>query len=336
MGLDPPATTTTTTAAPELRIRRYFRQGTLRNAERTLPKMDPIINTEMVQSKVASNTDCFSRLPLELRLMVACLLPTSDMLHLTLASRAMAPIFRIESFWKSRFELSMERGYLRFLRRENFTKWMMAYHCSKRPARSNEPRRRMTDQWIRYEWARDQYFISPDLAPSTTSTDRSTSLDWKIVKDVNYQATGMNQRWIIHSAKPIRSRESRTQTITVDTSADMLGLAVFVYSEGIWTTITGFELIYGPGKPNVKFGYQLPERQVTIDLKGKSLRGFEVKAGTGCIRAIRPIILHTPEAAYQWIGNPRSHRCWSFRLVVGGRVAALTGEFSVSQRADHC
>ncbi|KAJ6031768.1 hypothetical protein N7540_002500 [Penicillium herquei] len=292
MGLDPPDTTP---AEPKSRMPKYFRRDVLRSAEKTLPKMDPIINSQTGQ-RMVPNTDCFFRLPLELRLWIACLLPTSDMLHLRLASLAMAPIFHIESFWKSRFEFSMERGYLHFLMREDFTKWMVAYRCSKRPTQVNERRCQIGfqvgRQWIRYEQVLERYFMSQHLGPSTTSPARLTSLDWQTVIDANHGATGANQRWRIVSKKP-RIGESQT----VDLSEDILGLAVFVHSEGRSTIITGFELIYGSGKPNVIFGYRLPERQVTIDLN-----------------------------AYQWIGDP-IQKCWSFRLAGSGSLTALTREF---------
>ncbi|KAJ5704160.1 hypothetical protein N7493_011298 [Penicillium malachiteum] len=325
MGIDSPA------PAPlslESRINKYFCRGAIRTAENTFPQLDPIINTQAVQSRVVSNTDFFSRLPSELCLDLACMLPTKDMLNLRFASRAMAPIFHMQSFWRSRFELTMERGYLNFLTRHGFTKWMLVYHCSKRIPRSNERRSEIMEQWTRYQLARERYFMSPNLAPSTTSADRVESLDWQIVKDVNYRTLAMNQRWKVVINKPVPWPTPSVQIVTVDTSEDMLGLAVFAHSKGSWSEITGFELIYGADKPNVILGHRLPERQVIIDLGGRSLRGFEVRAASGCIRAVRPVIHDTPEEAYQWIGNPNYYQCRSFRIVTTGRVAALTGEFS--------
>ncbi|KAJ5614721.1 hypothetical protein N7528_008375 [Penicillium herquei] len=318
------------------RIERYFPQGALRDAMNAFPRTDPILDTQAVQGRLVSNTDCFSRLPPELRQMVACHLPTRDMLHLRLASRAMAPVFHERTFWKSRFKLHEERGYMNCFARNDFPhSWMMVYHCSKRPARGNEPRCLITEQWARYEIARERYFLSPDLGPSTTSTDRVQALHWQIVMDASYQTNGINQRWKIVRNRPNNWPVSRTETVTVDTSEDILGIAVFAHSWGSWSEITGFELIYGTDRPNVILGHRLQDMKVIINLSGKTLRGFEVKAGAGCIRAIRPIILGTPEEAYQWIGNPNYTPARSFRIVTAGRVEALTGEFAVSQRTDH-
>ncbi|KAJ5711990.1 hypothetical protein N7488_006146 [Penicillium malachiteum] len=322
-------------SSEESRMERYFTRVALRDAKNTFPGIDPIINTQTVQGRVVSNTDCFSYLPPELRLMVACRLPTKDMLHLRLASRAMAPVFHMPVFWKSRFELHKERGYMNCFARNGFPHWMFVYHCSKRPARGIEPRCLIMEQWVRYEIARERYFMIPYLGPSTTSADRVQALRWQIVTDVNYQTTGINQRWMIVKNRPNDWPVSRTQTVTVDTSEDILGIAVFAHSWGSWSEITGFELIYGTDKPNVFLGHRLQDMKVIINLSGKTLRGFEVKAGAGCIRAIRPIILGTPEEAYQWIGNPNYNQARSFRIVTAGRVAALTGEFAVSQRTDH-
>ncbi|GLA75084.1 hypothetical protein AtubIFM55763_006346 [Aspergillus tubingensis] len=65
-----------------------------------------------VMSSAPFVADIFQRLPLELIEMIAVLLPTRDVLHLRQVSRGVAPIFSSPVFWKTRFDLNAERGFL--------------------------------------------------------------------------------------------------------------------------------------------------------------------------------------------------------------------------------
>ncbi|XRM46568.1 hypothetical protein ABZX51_009597 [Aspergillus tubingensis] len=65
-----------------------------------------------VMSSAQFVADIFQRLPLELIEMIAVLLPTRDVLHLRQVSRGVAPIFSSLAFWKTRFDLNAERGFL--------------------------------------------------------------------------------------------------------------------------------------------------------------------------------------------------------------------------------
>ncbi|RAH64503.1 uncharacterized protein BO66DRAFT_463998, partial [Aspergillus aculeatinus CBS 121060] len=56
--------------------------------------------------------DGFQCLPLEIIEAIAILLPTRDVLHLRCASRGFVGIFSSRAFWKTRFEINGERGFL--------------------------------------------------------------------------------------------------------------------------------------------------------------------------------------------------------------------------------
>ncbi|RAL16192.1 F-box domain protein [Aspergillus homomorphus CBS 101889] len=56
--------------------------------------------------------DALRRLPFELIETIAALLPTRDVLNLRHASRGVTPIFASTPFWKTRFYLNGERGFL--------------------------------------------------------------------------------------------------------------------------------------------------------------------------------------------------------------------------------
>lgn len=59
--------------------------------------------------------DCFGRLPIEIRLEIAAYLSTADFLGLRLVSRAMVPVFSLQSFWRTRFRVNGDRGFLNCL-----------------------------------------------------------------------------------------------------------------------------------------------------------------------------------------------------------------------------
>jgi hypothetical protein len=63
-------------------------------------------------SNVSIGADCFSLLAMEIRLGIADYLSTVDFLRLRSASRAMAPVFELQSFWKTRFRINSDRGFL--------------------------------------------------------------------------------------------------------------------------------------------------------------------------------------------------------------------------------
>ncbi|KAL4881781.1 hypothetical protein BJY04DRAFT_54009 [Aspergillus karnatakaensis] len=78
-----------------------------------------------------TETDPFQRLPLELCVMIAVLLSTSDFLGLRYASRAMADIFHDDHFWKSRFQSGGERAFLGYLTQSSQVgNWQQLYRAS--------------------------------------------------------------------------------------------------------------------------------------------------------------------------------------------------------------
>ncbi|KAL7651701.1 hypothetical protein M752DRAFT_267092 [Aspergillus phoenicis ATCC 13157] len=81
--------------------------------------------------------DNFERLPLEIIEMIAVLLPTRDVLHLRQVSRGAAPIFGSMAFWKTRFDLNAEHGFLWPIVRDLIDTekghgfdWRLLYHCT--------------------------------------------------------------------------------------------------------------------------------------------------------------------------------------------------------------
>ncbi|KAI9370819.1 hypothetical protein BJX61DRAFT_544275 [Aspergillus egyptiacus] len=104
--------------------------------------------------KASRASDCFERLPLEIREQIASLLPTSDFLNLRLVSPSIALVFHDNLFWKLRFSKDGERGYLHYLLKsstENPVDWCVLYHATSKNKKDLDIRVRVweVNQWIK-------------------------------------------------------------------------------------------------------------------------------------------------------------------------------------------
>lgn len=81
------------------------------------------------------NEHQFERIPLEIRLEIATYLSTVDFLNLRFCLRAMADIFEDQAFWKTRFFIHGDRGYLAFLTEDiqRARDWRLTYRCTHNP-----------------------------------------------------------------------------------------------------------------------------------------------------------------------------------------------------------
>lgn len=75
-------------------------------------QLSKIQRLEIGPSNTTYESDCFSLLAIEIRLEIASHLSTLDYLGLRSVSRAMALVFSLQSFWKTRFRVNGDRGYL--------------------------------------------------------------------------------------------------------------------------------------------------------------------------------------------------------------------------------
>ncbi|OOF99052.1 hypothetical protein ASPCADRAFT_2476 [Aspergillus carbonarius ITEM 5010] len=85
----------------------------LLQSERDRPRCAAEIQTTLIQN--CNPTDGFRRLPLEIIEILGALLATRDALNSRLASRAMGLLFHSPTFWKTRFDINGERGFLNYL-----------------------------------------------------------------------------------------------------------------------------------------------------------------------------------------------------------------------------
>ena len=103
----------------------------LRKAAQRRPKPDGAY-IEDSSSDRSSMTDCFRSLPVEIRMEIATYLSTVDFLKVQCCSRAMAVIFARQAFWKTRFLVTGDRGFLNYLLEDDRKShiWRLVYCCT--------------------------------------------------------------------------------------------------------------------------------------------------------------------------------------------------------------
>lgn len=293
-------------------------------------------------------SDCFRLLPLELRFEIAYLLPTVEYLNLRLASKAMIHIFYALEYWKSRFFIHRERGYLTYLLEKDYCRssepldtenldWLLMYHCTKRPKTLIKTLRYRRLQWLHNEWIKDRCIMygGPKSIPSD-NPNNFYGLLWD-------SAIG-----VIQCDRPVRYKSPEGTSFEKGTClrccgmhnlsprqiiflpSELVEMEVSVLAEDEHSFITGFCIKYGENLSRIDFGYQIPGKQIKIDFRNRELRGFEVFAGNGGIQAFCPIFKQEGQNYNSVIGNPDS-TCYEIPLTPDGEIRAFTGNFDVSQ-----
>lgn len=327
-------------------IRTFIRMGKLRKNNLMPRKVN-------MKYEITTQADCFLLLPIELRLIIAQYLSTADFLALRLLSKAMSLLFDCEQFWRTRFLVNGERGYLSFLTETRYRDWRLLYRCS-RP--SFEGHTRINDwrkQWLSNETVRDRYIMTEG-----TDTALPTDGDLRLERSnaiLNWQRAPKPCKSHLYGNEfvdrllplPFRSlisrkcsdcyrKEGSMNCQTVIVSCPVLKIAVYVLVEDENTFISGFDLIHGPESPDTRFGYRVPGKQIVIDLCGQELKGFEMKIQRtiGGVAALRPITHDVGAIYHHWIGNfenPRNFvQSQTIKLAPNRSIVAIAGNFQVS------
>lgn len=287
--------------------------------------------------------DCFGFLPLEVRFEIAYLLPTPEYLSLRLVSKAMVQIFESQEFWKTRFLIHRERGYLNYLLKEDRCQdWRLMYRCTSRLSRLTQELRFRRVKWLHNEWIKDRCMMVG--APISTSLENNASFDgllWdravgKVQCDRLYRSHLTPSPSLGNDAcQRCRGVHNLLPPQMILISGELVEIAVSVLAEEEHSFITGFNLVYGKSSPNVRFGYEIPQKQIKIDLRGRRLTGLEVFAGKGGIQALRPIFDQKHRTCHSVIGRPNETEK-PVLLIPDGEIKAFTGEFDVSQISMYC
>lgn len=286
------------------------------------------------------NAHYFEWIPLEIRLEIATYLSTVDFLNLRLCSRAMADIFEDPEFWKTRFFIHGDRGYLAFLTEgiQRARDWRLIYRCTHDLSKLHPELYARKQHWCRNQWLRDVCIMTREQNLQLhTQLGNAESLRWQ--KAAGKLSCRRGTRGLLNGAnrKLCSTCFTKHETLTqsVPFSRDVVGLAISVLSDphsdtdSPFTFVAGLELIYPSDMSNIVLGYRLPGNQIMIDLSARPLRGFEVMVGEGGVHAILPLF----DTMNNWIGKPVDGYdfCGPVRISTGNEILGLWVEFDVSR-----
>ncbi|KAF9884489.1 hypothetical protein FE257_001750 [Aspergillus nanangensis] len=222
-------------------------------------------------------TDGFQRLPAEILGMISMLLPTQTALDLRLITRAAIPIFASSSFWRSRFDINAERGFLfpiirKFTTPERKHKidWRLLYHCTSQLNCSD---------WFEIEiraWEARRWLRDTTLA---IHSGKTRPLDFRGSALHHYHNT----------------RRRNTHIESVDITSALCQVVISASQDTGDVNITGMEFIFDDGRPNAMLGYSTPgAKEGDRDTLGNgwaagtdwAYPGIKLTVDVGCLKGI--------------------------------------------------
>ncbi|KAJ5569630.1 uncharacterized protein N7459_009060 [Penicillium hispanicum] len=241
--------------------------------------------------------DPFALLPLELRENIAMSLPTTDYLALRFVSRAMQIVFSSQQFWKSRFHLDGDRGFMNYLLAwKPFVKdWRLIYHCTN-TARFYKPylaaRREL---WQRNRWIRDMCLMTP--APAMSAWKEDVDIERP---NLNHEMLGRGFHGLPSALDRVRSADP-LQAQIVFLHPTVVGVGVYLLQERDYTYVVGLEIIYDDmQQENTMLGYRLPGSKIVVDVEARRLTGIQVIVGLYGIHAIK---VNPYSVSSRWVGQ---------------------------------
>lgn len=220
------------------------------------PSPSPEVATKV--NTTNNPTDCFQYLPLEIREVIVCSLPIRDFLHLRYASRSMQALFSSPAYWKSRFELNRERGFLNYLTKQPATEkrgqeidWRLLYHSTRKP-RCRRTFEVTINVWEIFRWLRDA-LLTREVSPEMPLLE----FGGKALQ--HYHNT--------------YKRGTHIERVSIPPSLVKIGISV-VTEDDIKSHITGLEFI-SEGRPSVTIGYKNPEAEIITEEDANSRMLYE-------------------------------------------------------------
>ncbi|CAG8938128.1 unnamed protein product [Penicillium salamii] len=283
----------------------------------------------LYRNLTSSNIDCLSTLPMEIRLEIASYLSTPDFFTLRTVSRGMAALFSLQSFWRTRFLINGDRGFLSYLTEKSHghrkTDWRSMYRCTARCDTFDCFLRALLEIWRRNRWLVDRCSMVQRLDDESESDLQLEVSAYRFNCDL--------------------CRLSHTPVTQFASLKEIIRLVVFVLHvpplepENETTTwITGIDLISANAEKTITIGYRVLRSYVTFNLYQRKLRGFDIFADDGGIRALRPIM--NRKSVEDWIGRPASWDsvlCYQSKHPHIARIArrreikAISAKFDVSR-----
>lgn len=265
--------------------------------------------------KLLSSSHIFNRLPIEIRDMIAYLLPTSDICNLRLASKAFFSVLEDQRFWATRFSPHSDRSWLPELWNPSGQKnWKWLYRCTNDTHLKFAFRNRKR-VWKLAEHLRDLASLQWKAPSTTFMQHKKASSGYRQVSGdltLANSAHGFNEGCRLLHQQCVSIPQSLTQ------------IAFSVVHVGDTEYISGLRFVSSDGTA-IEFGYWSEKKVYSANIT--SLWGFHVAAGIRGIQALQ--VIADEQHKSQWCGL--SDECPKTRyLAVSKPVKALKLGFDVS------
>ncbi|GIK06730.1 hypothetical protein Aspvir_002380 [Aspergillus viridinutans] len=204
-------------------------------------------SSNIVQSWVNHPTDGFQQLSFDILVIISSMLPTKEALDLRNVTRAAIPLFTCSQFWRTRFALNGERGFLLPIVRKLFPPegnhkidWRLLYHCTARLNCSDWFEIEIR-AWEALRWLRD--------TASAIHRGRPRPPDFRGSPALQHYHNTTRRNTFIES---------------VEITSSLCKIAISALQEAGEVNITGIEFIFDDGRPSAMLGYATPgARQMT-------------------------------------------------------------------------
>lgn len=241
-----------------------------------------------------------------------------------------------------------------YLAEEGYQDWRLLYRYTRSNFVWPHIFKDWRKQWLINENIRDRYMMMADASfPMMDSTGSKRPEDfYDSLHETKFKHTsscelpygGIGTRKILHINSPPISNPiglecgrcgkqgCSTKTLTLPISYPILKIVVSVgLVEDRATYISGFDLIHGANISDTQFGYRIPGKQVTLDLHGQTLKGFQVKSSSRGIHAIRLVKINEKTGFSKWAGHAEHFDVLSTYSITAIRcIAAISADFEVS------
>ncbi|KAL3261550.1 hypothetical protein ABHI18_003636 [Aspergillus niger] len=190
--------------------------------------------------------DDFCTLPIELIELLVGYLSTQDYLNSRLASRSMGVLFHKQRFWKTKFDINGERGFLNYLVKEHQNldfDWRLLYHSTCRLRCS-----RLFDITIRL-WEINRWIREALICKSRGTFASFMDFGGRALQYYH------NTMW---------PETKYRQTVRIPPDLIKIGVSAFIELGESEVTIRGLELIRASG-PSILLGEKIPGSLVFVE-----------------------------------------------------------------------
>ncbi|KAL5359268.1 F-box domain protein [Aspergillus floccosus] len=210
-------------------------------------KVPPKPLSTIAHRPVSHPTHGFDRLPYELIVLIASMLPTKEALDLRHVTPGAVPLFTCSTFWRKRFAINGERGFLLPIVRKFFPPngnheidWRTLYHCTARLNCSDWFEIEIR-AWEACRWIRDTTLAIHNGRP----------------RPPDFRGSPASQHY--HN-----TTRRNTFIEPVEITSSLCKIAISALQEAGEVNITGLEFIFDDGRPSAMLGYATPgARQMT-------------------------------------------------------------------------